>query len=254
MTYWQKINNIHLKALSVALPILLTFLLFKGFVLILVFLAFAIGGIITVIAIFISWAQDFKNRNQPKIDDRDPIIIAIENCQTKDELPDFCIILQNLPPSLSEKYFWVYVATILWGCYIFYDIFTGGFKDALDIKNFGFFITIVYLLKHWNNLVDEHQVRLTANQKLPNPYLEVNHHGIVYFDGIESFLADWSDIVSIARNDENKFATDDIIIETNTQFIKINGYYETISIYDIYDVLCDYWFIIKNNRRQLKIT
>lgn len=254
MKYWQKINNIHLKALSVALPILLTFLLFKSFVLILVFTAFVIGGIWVVFYFLNSWAKDFKNRKQPKIDDRDPIIIAIENCQTREELPDFCIMLQNLPLSFSEKYFWFYVGTILWGCYIFYDIFTGGFKSAFDIKNFCFFIVIVYLLKHWNDLTNEHNERLTNHQELVNPHLEINHNGIIYFDGIETFLADWSDIIGIAKHEESRFSKDDIIIETNTQFIKINGYYETISIYDIYDALHNYWFVIRNNKKRLKIT
>lgn len=155
--------------------------------LILVFIAFVFVGIGVVIAIFISWTKDFKNRNQPKIDDRDPIIIAIENCQTREELPDFCIMLQNLPPSFSEKYFG-FMSVLFFGAVIFFMTYLqGDLKVLLTLKTSVFFIIIVYLLKHWNDLTNEHNERLTNHQELGNPHLEINHNGIIYFDGIETF-------------------------------------------------------------------
>lgn len=251
--YWQHIDNIHLKAFSVALPIALIFYVFGKSLFILVVLGLIFGSIGLVIYFVGGWIKYFINRKNRLPEPKDPYLLAIENSNNKSELPEFCIILKNLPPKFVEMYFYVYVVFILVTFYFIHQFFTTGI-DVFDLKGVIYVIGVFFLLKHWDKLLDEHNNRLNVNDELPNPHLQITHESIVYFDGKDEFVINWQDVQDIDLYDASTFAKSDIIIKSNNQVIHISGYYETISIYDIYDMIYDYEFIVKNNRKRLKIT
>lgn len=210
---------------------------------------------ITIIIVVIANYNSHKTENDKDDFDINPYFKMIENSKNKDDLPEFCLLFQELPKNFEKDLCFEYGSNLLIAMMIIAEINHGLFYDFNYWQLFLICCLIYIGFNKAKMTYDKLKILKNHKKQIKIPHLEFNHQTIIYFDGIDEYAVEWQNIDDFDTIVHEKYKKHSIVVNVGKDKFSIISHYIPDDIDgNIFTALKDYHHIIKYNRKQLKIT
>lgn len=258
MNILNKIKNIHIKVILSVLPIFAVIYSIYYYFWISMFDIALIIISITIIIVVIANYNRHKTENDKDNFDINPYFKMIENSKNKDDLPEFCLLFQELPKNFEKDLCFEYGSNLLIAIMIIVEI-NQNFFDYFGYFDYWKLFLICCLIYIGFNKAKMTYDKLTLlkhyKKQIKVPHLEFNHQTIIYFDGIDEYAVEWQNIDGFDTIVHEKYKKHSIVVNVGKDKFSIISHYIPDDIDgNIFTALKDYHHIIKYNRKRLKIT
>lgn len=253
----NKVKNIHIRIIFSVLPI---FAIMYGISYYFLISLFDIALIITIAIIIMVIAN--KNNSQAENNEDNfeinPYFEMIQNSKNQDELPEFCLLLQGLPKNFEKDLCFEYGSNLLIAIMIIVEVNQNFFDyfGYFDYWKLFLICCLIYIVFNKAKMTyDKLKILKNHKKQIKIPHLEFNHQNIIYFDGIDEYAVEWKNIDDFDTIVHEKYKKHSIVVNVGKDKFSIISHYIPDDIDgNIFTALKDYHYIIKYNRKRLKIT
>lgn len=255
MNILNKIKNIHIKVILSVLPIFTVIYSIYYYFWISMFDIVLIIISIAIIIVVIAKYNSHQTENDKDDFDINPYFKMIENSKNKDDLPEFCLLFQELPKNFEKDLCFEYGSNLLIAMMIIAEINHGLFDNFNYWKLFLICCLMYIVFNKAKMTYDKLKILKNHKKQIKIPHLEFNHQTIIYFDGIDEYAVEWQNIYDFDEIVHEKYKKHSIVVNVGKDKFSIISHYIPDDIDgNIFTALKDYHHIIKYNRKRLKIT